>query len=84
MNEKRTEITPELAKQLASLDAMSDEEIDLSDIPEQTFGQGSIGKYASRYAEGTNVVLIDPELAQAFPDTAAVNAALRSLLRKSA
>jgi hypothetical protein len=39
------------------------------------------GKYATRMAEGSNIVRIDPDLLQAFPDSAAVNEALRALLR---
>jgi hypothetical protein len=38
------------------------------------------GKYATRYAKATNVVVIDEELTKAFPNTEAVNEALRSLL----
>ena len=38
------------------------------------------GKYAATYAAGTNVVLLDPDVAKAFPDSDSVNAALRSLL----
>ena len=38
------------------------------------------GKYAARYAKATNVVVIDPVLTKAFPNTEAVNDALRSLL----
>ena len=38
------------------------------------------GKYAARYAKSTNVVVIDPNLTQVFPNSEAVNDALRSLL----
>lgn len=38
------------------------------------------GKYAARYAKSTNVVVIDPHLTRVFPNSAAVNDALRSLL----
>ena len=38
------------------------------------------GKYAARYAKATNVVVIDPKLTKVFPNSAAVNDALRSLL----
>jgi hypothetical protein len=38
------------------------------------------GKYAERYAKGTTVVELEPDVAAAFPDAAAVNAALRALL----
>ncbi|MFM9059191.1 MAG: hypothetical protein ACKOSQ_08720 [Planctomycetaceae bacterium] len=38
------------------------------------------GKYAARYAEGLRVVRLDPDVAAAFPDEAAVNSALRRFL----
>ena len=34
---------------------------------------------AARYAEGTNVVLLDPDVAEIFPNTRAVNEALRTI-----
>lgn len=42
---------------------------------------GVRGKYVKRYREGTNLVLLDPELAEAFPTDAAVNDALRAVLK---
>lgn len=41
---------------------------------------GVRGKYAKRYREGTNIVLIDPDMVEAFPTEAAVNEALRGVL----
>lgn len=41
------------------------------------------GKYAARYNEGTNLILLDDDVAGAFPNSQAVNEALRSLLPKS-
>ena len=41
------------------------------------------GKYADRYREGTNIVLLAPDVAKAFPDEKAVNEALRLVLRLS-
>jgi hypothetical protein len=38
------------------------------------------GKYVERYRAGTNVVLLDPDVAEAFPDAKAVNDALRMLI----
>ena len=38
---------------------------------------GERGKYAARYREGTNIALIEPELHRLFPDSEAVNRALR-------
>jgi hypothetical protein len=43
------------------------------------FRGGVRGKYASRYAEGTNVVVLDPDVAAMFPDRESVNAALRAV-----
>ena len=50
-------------------------------LEEYDFSKGVRGKYAKRYAEGTNVVLIDPDVADFFPDHDTVNNALRSLIR---
>jgi hypothetical protein len=47
--------------------------------PEYDFSQGVRGKYADRY-RGTSVVVLDSELAEAFPDSKSVNQALRALL----
>jgi hypothetical protein len=47
---------------------------------EYDFSSGVRGKYVDRYRRGTNVVFIDPELAQAFPDSKSVNDALRALV----
>lgn len=46
---------------------------------EYDFKKGVQGKYARRYAEGTNVIVIDPDVAEYFPDHDSVNQALRSL-----
>jgi hypothetical protein len=48
-------------------------------LEEYDFSQGVQGKYAGKYAEGTNVVVIDPDIAKIFPDHDSVNQALRSL-----
>ena len=42
------------------------------------------GKYHERYKSGTNLVLLQPDVAEAFPDTDAVNEALRALLKVAA
>jgi hypothetical protein len=47
---------------------------------EYDFSAGVRGKYVERYRQGTNVVLLDPELADAFPDSKSVNDALRALV----
>ena len=64
-----------------------DNETDLNDElrPEydETLQKNGIrGKYAEQYATGTNVVLLDPDVATAFPTKEAVNEALRTLLKK--
>jgi hypothetical protein len=47
---------------------------------EYDFSGGVRGKYVDRYRQGVNLVLLDPELAQAFPDSKSVNDALRALV----
>ena len=42
------------------------------------------GKYADRIKEESNVILLEPDIAQAFPNDEAVNNALRSLLELAA
>lgn len=52
--------------------------------PEYDFSkmQGGVkGKYVERYMAGTNIVLLDPDVAQAFPTSEAVNEALRLLMQ---
>lgn len=41
---------------------------------------GIRGKYTKRYREGTNIVLLEPDIAEAFPNDEAVNQALRGVL----
>ncbi len=49
-------------------------------LEEYDFSKGVRGKYARRYAEGTNVVVIEPDVAKFFPDHDSVNEVLRSLV----
>ena len=56
--------------------ATSDSDI----MPEYDFSKGVRGKYAKRYLEGTNLVLLSPDLVQYFPDSDSVNSALRALV----
>ena len=52
------------------------EEYDLSKLKNRVRG-----KYAERYRQGTNLILLEPEIAKAFPDAEAVNGALRMLIQ---
>lgn len=53
------------------------------EYPKELIESGERGKYAKRYREETTRhVLIDPDLAEVFPDSAAVNEALRELLAR--
>jgi len=47
--------------------------------PENDFSGGVRGKYAHRFAEGTIMVVLDPDVAELFPDPKSVNNALRAL-----
>ena len=51
-------------------------------LDEYDFSKGVIGKYAKQYAEGTNIVLLEPDVAKVFPDSAAVNQALRHIIQQ--
>ena len=53
-----------------------------SEYPEDLIKSGVRGKYAKGYREGTNVVLIDPDLHEIFPDSESVNRALRDYVSK--
>ena len=48
-------------------------------LPEYDFSQAIPNKYASRYAAGSAVVVLDPDVAAAFPGPEAANHALRAL-----
>jgi hypothetical protein len=53
-------------------------------LPEYDFSSmsGAVrGKYYRRYRAGVNLALLDPEVAKAFPTDAAVNGALRTVMR---
>ena len=53
-------------------------EYDLSQMKVRSLGRG---RYVERYREGTNLVLLAPDVAEVFPDADSVNEALRSLIR---
>jgi hypothetical protein len=50
-------------------------------LDEYDFSKGVRGKYAKRYAERTNVVVLAPDVAAMFPDAESVNEALRALVQ---
>ncbi len=46
---------------------------------EYSFSRAEVGKYADRFKEGTNIVVIEPGLTDVFPDSRSVNEALRAI-----
>jgi hypothetical protein len=48
-------------------------------LPEYSLKGGVRGKYAARYAAGTNLVRLDADVAAVFPDSDSVNPALRAI-----
>lgn len=46
---------------------------------EHDFSKGVRGKYAQRFSEGTNLVRLDPDLCDVFPDSESVNRALHAI-----
>lgn len=51
---------------------------------EYDFRGGIRGKYATRYAQGSNVVVLEPDVARVFSDSKSVNEALRALAQIAA
>jgi len=50
-------------------------------LEEYDFSKGVQGKFSKRYKEGTNVVVLDPDVVRYFPDHDSVNQALRSMIQ---
>ncbi|MEI2771301.1 MAG: hypothetical protein V9G98_11385 [Candidatus Competibacter sp.] len=61
---------------------MSNEDTLRPEYPADLIQSGQRGKYAERYRAGTNIVLIAPDLHQLFPDSEAVNRALRQYAKE--
>lgn len=49
---------------------------------EYDFTGGVRGKYAGRFPEGSKAVVLDPDVAEAFPDARSVNEALREIMQR--
>ncbi len=49
-------------------------------LEEYDFSAGVRGKYAARFAQGSSVIVLDPDVAQVFADSESVNRALRALV----
>ena len=49
-------------------------------LDDYDFSQGVRGKYVQRFAQGSNVVVLAPDVAEIFPDSESVNTALRLLV----
>jgi len=49
-------------------------------LDDYDFSQGVRGKYVQRFAQGSNVVVLSPDVAEVFPDSESVNTALRLLV----
>ena len=54
-------------------------ERDADMLDEYDFSGGVRGKYVDRFAQGSNVVVLDPDVARVFTDSESVNQALRAL-----
>lgn len=59
-----------------------DEDTLRAEYPAELIAGGERGKYVKRYRKGTNIVVIDPDLHQVFPDSVSVNNALRQHLKE--
>lgn len=70
--------SPETEEKI-SMEVLDIEEPEMLD--EYDFSGGERGRYAARYAQGTNLVALSPDVAELFPDSESVNAALRGLVK---
>ena len=59
---------------------MSKESKDETMQAEYNFSNGVRGKYAKRFHQESNIIVLDPDMAERFPNSEAVNRALRSLV----
>jgi hypothetical protein len=50
-------------------------------LPDYDFSKGVRGKYTKRYAKGSNVVVLDPDVAKLFATSKSVNGSLRNLAK---
>lgn len=64
----------------ANIETPLDDEL-RPEYDETLLKNGVRGKYVARYWQGTNVVLLEPDVAAAFPTAEAVNEALRLLMK---
>jgi hypothetical protein len=74
---------PQTAQKRGSMNEELENELDDDLRPEYDFANmtgGVRGKYVERYRAGTNIVLLEPDVAAAFPNAESVNTALRMLL----
>jgi hypothetical protein len=56
------------------------DELEIPELTREQLGRGVRGKYFKKFTQGSNVVVLRPELQKAFPTSQAVNAALASYL----
>ena len=50
-------------------------------LDEYDFSKGVRGKYAKRFHKETNIIVLEPDIADRFPNSEAVNQALRNLVK---
>lgn len=55
-------------------------DLDIPELKREQLGVGTRGKYHKRFLQGSNVVILQPEIQKAFPTSEAVNKALASML----
>jgi len=55
-------------------------DLDIPELKRDQLGKGVRGKYLKHFTQGSNVVVLQPEILKAFPTSEAVNKALASML----
>ena len=65
---------------MSKADRQNDDDTSMRDVYD--FSQGERGKYVDRVGEGTNVAVLDPDIAAEFKDDPSVNRVLRAYLEE--
>jgi hypothetical protein len=61
---------------------MADKDEIRKEYSSDDLGKGTQGKYYEEYSQDANIVMLDPDVAKAFPDSRSVNQALRTYLQE--
>ncbi len=77
--EERISVSSVPGSQQLGKDEVMKKESENEMLEEYDFSKGSRGKYAKRYHQSSNIIVLEPDVSRRFPNSGAVNQALRTL-----